>query len=595
MVNTTCVGNYLTQRLEQLGVSHLFAVPGDYTSDLLAIVDDQSTITRVGTCNELNAGYAADGYARANGLGVVAVTTGVGALSLVNAVAGAWVEHVPVVVIVGTLSNTKLLDTIDAAELFHHTLGAADTNVAVYRTVTAAQERISDPLMAPMQIDRALITCISQKRPVLIEILEDCYYMPCADPQGSLAAVPAYTPWSVLTTLNGPQYRYAAQIVGAVNGAATAAFNLLKAARRPLLWVGAEVAIYDLELPVEQLLQAVRAPYVSSLKGKSVLSESTAGYVGVYNGVFTAPYAQEFVSGSDCIIAVGVINDDLNFLSKTPNPSPGNPAQVFASGNCVKVGTQLFANVSLENFITALMQLIADGYAPTWPSLPPLPPPPSAPSPSAALTYDNFFATLDAWLTPNNIVVADVGLSTFGGSSFLSINRQNGFLVQSLWGSIGWSVPAGLGAAYTPGARAVVIVGDGAFKLTCQEISTMVQNGLNPVVFVLDNAVYAVEQMLLDPTPFEAGSTAGFEPANVLQRWDYEALMVAFSNSNPSRGMGASVATVNDLQTALSNVSVGSGVTWLIQVSLGERDYPAAWAPFVPQGSTDSIRHGRSK
>jgi indolepyruvate decarboxylase len=139
--------------------------------------------------------------------------------------------------------------------------------------------------------------------------------------------------------------------------------------------------------------------------------------------------------------------------------------------------------------------------------------------------------------------MADIGLSTFGGTSSLKITRPNGIQAQNIWASIGWSVPAGLGASYTAGTRAVVIVGDGAFKLTCQAISTMVMEKRNTVVFVLNNKVYGVEQMLLDPAPYKSGSNDPFEDANVLQEWDYVSLMKAYSNN----ASNAQSATQNPL------------------------------------------------
>ena len=155
-------------------------------------------------------------------------------------------------------------------------------------------------------------------------------------------------------------------------------------------------------------------------------------------------------------------------------------------------------------------------------------------------------------------------------------------MAQSIWASIGWSVPAGLGASFTPGTRAIVIVGDGAFKLTCQEISTMIMQRCNTVVFVLNNTVYGVEQILLDPAPFEAGSNAPFEAANILQTWDYVSLMKAFSNNNSNVANSANVNSVQDLMNVLENINQDQNTAWLVNINLNERDYPAAWLPFIP-------------
>lgn len=580
-----CVGTYLTTRLQQLGVKHLFSVPGDYTSDFLEIVDTQSKLTRIGNCNELNAGCAADGYARANGLGAVAITTGVGAFSVLNAIGGAYVEKSPVVLIIGTLSNTKLLDEVNAGELYHHQVNKTDYNKTVFSQVTVAFERISNPLTAPAQIDAAINACISHSRPAAIEIMEDCYYMPCDEPQDFLAPTPSYELYNTLLSLAATKqkkYKYAAQIVAAIQGAANQVYELLVASKKPMLWVGKEIATDSLSEYFLQLQKIIKAPFVSSLLGKSAVAETNVWYAGMHDGIFTQPSTQELLNDCDCLIGLGVWNTDLNEFSPKPDPEAGNPSTVFASRNMVKVGEDLYVQVSLQNLIISLMEIIqAKGYKPVWPKAPGAPPLPPIPPATAAITYDYFFDVLNNYLTPTHLLVSEIGLSTFGGSSYLKIKRQNGYIGQNIWASIGWSVPAGLGASFTNNTRAMVVVGDGAFKLTCQAISTMVQEKRNTVIFVLNNKVYAVEQILLDAAPFEKGSNAPFEAANILQEWDYISLMNAFSNNNSKAAMSANVNTVKDMQNVLAQINKTPNAAWLVSINLNERDYPAAWAPFV--------------
>ncbi|MFC3416125.1 thiamine pyrophosphate-binding protein [Algoriphagus hitonicola] len=580
MTNQISVGKYLATRLQQLGVAHLFSVPGDYTSDFLEIIDTQTSLKRIGNCNELNAGYAADGYARANGLGAVAVTTGVGSFSLLNAIGGSFVENIPVVAIIGTLSNTKLMDEINAGELYHHNVSTEDTNRTVYSPVTVAFERISNPITAPAQIDAAIIACISQSKPVAIEIMEDCYYMPCAEPQGTLSPVPLYESLEVLKSMNAtnPPNKYAHQIVTAIDGAAQAVYSQLSSGY-PILWVGKEIGTKNLQAKFTALQEAVGAPFVSSFLGKAVISEDNPWFLGMYDAVFTTDYTHKFLEQATAIVGLGVWNTDLNtFGSKSTEI--GNISPVFASRDMVKDGENLYVQVPLEQVIDAVMALIQkNGCKSSW-QQPTPPTPPTPPAPSTAISYDSFFAVLDQHITTDHLIVADIGLSSFGGSSSLKINRQNGFLAQNIWASIGWSVPAGLGASFRDDLRTFVIVGDGAFKLTCQAVSTMVQEGRNAVVFVLNNKVYGVEQMLLDPGPYTAGSTEPFEAANVLQEWDYVSLMKGFSNNAPT-AKSAVVNTVGDLQSSLLMIDNDPNSTYLVSINLDERDYPSAWSRFV--------------
>lgn len=588
MATQTTVGTYLTTRLEQLGVNHLFSVPGDYTSDLLEIVDTQSSLKRIGNCNELNAGYAADGYARANGLGAVAVTTGVGSFSLLNAIGGSFVEDIPVVAIIGTLSNTKLLDEINAGELYHHNVSTADTNRTVYEPVTVAFERISNPVTAPAQIDAALKACISKSKPVAIEIMEDCYYMPCEEvPESKLTPELDYEPLDVLKQMSDKDdpchpksgNKYANQIVCAIESAAKAVYDELTKGNKPILWVGKEIATKRLQVKFHSLQQALAAPFVSSFLGKAVVSEDTPWFLGMYDGVFTSDYLKKYIEESTSIIGLGVWNTDLNTFG-VGGAETGNIASVFASRNMVKHGEDLYVQVSLEQVIDAVLNLVKEnGYTSKW-QQPTPPAPPAVPPSSESITYDHFFNVMNHNVTEKNLIVADIGLSSFGGSSSLKINRQDGFLAQNVWASIGWSVPAGLGASFTEGTRAIVIVGDGAFKLTCQAISTMVMEECNTVVFVLNNKVYGVEQMLLDPAPYKSGSDAKFEEANILQDWNYVSLMNAFSN-NASNAHGANVNTVQDLLNVIETIERNPDSAFLVNINLDERDYPSAWQQFV--------------
>jgi indolepyruvate decarboxylase len=582
MDSNSNVVTYLATRLKQLGVDHLFSVPGDYTSDLLEIIDTTKILTRVGNCNELNAGYAADGYSRVNGLGAVAVTTGVGSFSLLNAIGGSFVEDIPVVAIIGTLSNTKSLDEVNGAELYHHNVGSDDANIEIYDKVTVAFEKITNPLNAPAQIDAALTACISQKKPVAIEITEDCYYMPCPPPPNEkLLPVPSYESIETLREMASetPPNKYAKQIVDALDGAAGSIYSKLTASKAPLLWIGKEIQTYGLQDKFLTLLNKIQAPYANSLLGKAIIPEDNPWFIGLHDGVFTSDYTNQFLNKSDLVIGLGVWNTDLNEFGVT-NSNIGIISDIDASRNMVKAGNELYVQVSLSNLLDELISLIDEkGYTPVW-QKPTPPAPPAPPSPSDPIGYDSFYTVLDSFVTPDHVVMADVGLSTFGGTSSLKITRPNGIQAQNIWASIGWSVPAGLGASYTAGTRAVVVVGDGAFKLTCQAISTMVMEKRNTVVFVLNNKVYGVEQMLLDPAPYKAGSNDPFEDANVLQEWDYVSLMKAYSNNAPN-AQSANVNTVQDLHNVLETINNNPNSTFLVNINLNERDYPKAWSMFV--------------
>lgn len=579
------VVTYLITRLNQLGVRHLFAIPGDYTSDFLTIVDEQPQLmTRVPACNELNAGMAAYGYALGKGanggksLSALCVTTGVGSSSIINAIAGAFTEKVPIVAIIGTISNTKLVTSITNGEQYHHTIGVQDENHIMFSKITAAFERISNPLMAPAQIDRVLTACISHSMPVVLEIMEDCYYMPCTPPQGSLTPVPPYTDYSILVSM-AQNNKYAGQIVNAVTKAVNATIAKLQNSKAPLFWIGVEVARYGLQSKVIQLLSLTNANWSSTMLGKAVIPENTPNFIGVYDGCFESAVTRQIVNASDCFIGIGAWNTDVDQLS-TPNIPVILPS-IWASRNVVRTAPENYMFVTLENYLDQLiigLQALKESYIPAAPAR--YTPVKNTHAADTVLTYDSFFSITNNYLTTGHIVLGDIGLSTLGGSSYLNINVPGGFLCQSIWAHIGWSLPGGLGAGFASGLRPVVIMGDGAFQLSCQELSTMVAVGCPAVVFVLVNNLYSVEQMLDDPEPYKPRSTAPFEAANTLPSWDYISLMKGFSN-NSRNAMATVVNTVDDLEKTWNKINAYPQATWLVAVNLPERDYPAAWAPFV--------------
>ena len=152
------VGEYLFQRLEALGVDRIFGVPGDYVLDLMDVLV-KTPIELVCNCNELNAGYATDAYARIRGIGAVCVTYGVGCFSLINAVVGAYAERVPMVVISGAPKSSVRQSNL----LLHHTTGDYNLQFSMMEKVTVAAEILIDASQAASQIDRILAACLDRK------------------------------------------------------------------------------------------------------------------------------------------------------------------------------------------------------------------------------------------------------------------------------------------------------------------------------------------------------------------------------------------------------------------------------------------------
>src|SRR5215467_6242969 len=177
------IGNFLLRRLQEVGVRHIFGVPGDYNLELMQQLEDRGRPEWVGNCNELNASYATDAYARINGIGALVVTHGVGALSAINGIAGAYSEHVPVICICGSLP----LRALQRGDLMHHTLADREKGnfLRMFAEVTDAQARIT-PENAVAEIDPLILTAWRRKLPVYLELPSDISYLQIEVPERPL-------------------------------------------------------------------------------------------------------------------------------------------------------------------------------------------------------------------------------------------------------------------------------------------------------------------------------------------------------------------------------------------------------------------------
>lgn len=290
------VGQYLVDRLLEVGLKDLFTIPGDYCAEWVHNYVEPSKIKRIGTTNELNAGYAADGYARINGIGAICVTYSVGALSAVNPTAGSFVEKVPVIIINGAPSVAKTLQYQQTGFDWHHFISGHQTDLEIYEKITVASHRIDNPAFAPEQIDFVLKQCITQKGPVYLEITEDMYDLPCDRPKGKITAA---------KRLSDPTN---------LKAAISVLLQQIESAKRPLIWTGVEINRYGLQEKLEHFLKVFDTPYVSTLLGKASISESNPLFAGVFDGKSSSEAVRKKVADADFILGLGVWITDINSL-----------------------------------------------------------------------------------------------------------------------------------------------------------------------------------------------------------------------------------------------------------------------------------------
>lgn len=543
MTESCTVGQYLVDRLRQLGLEHLFAIAGDYSIEWLNRYVAPSGTKIIEEVNEVNAGYAADGYARLRGIGALCVTYSAGALCAVNAVAGAYVERVPLVLINGTPSVKKTITFEQTGFSAHHFISGRETDLQSFEHLTVATVRIDNPDLAPTLIDYALTRCISERRPIYIELLQDMVDLECEPPEGVLKPVRVLSDES---SLEQSVARISAQ---------------LERAENPLVWLGVEIDRLGLQDKAMRLIQQLNVPFVTELLSKAVLSEDDALFVGVLDGQASSKVVTDLADTSDFVLALGVWLTDINSLGWDPDYDK----TAFASFDAVKFGTYFGGQVALEHLIDGIL---AEKIAPKERKLPEIPAR-SAPTMEKAevITYQGFYDYIQRYVDRNTIVGADASMNYFG-SLLLDVPSPGGFIVQSSYSSIGYSAPAATGIclAKGPEQRVMVFSGDGGFQMTAQCLSTQTRLGLDPIIFVIDNGVYAVEQWLADAAVFHSDEPF-YKPCE-LHRWNYSRLAEVFGCR------GWEVSTYGELEDAVTDALGNSTGPSIVQVRVPEKTIP---------------------
>jgi len=528
MGKTTTVGGYLIQRLQELGVKHVFGVPGDYVLGFYDMLVE-SDLETVGTCTEAGAGFAADAYARVNGLGVACVTYCVGGLNTVNSVAGAYAEKAPLIVI----SGAPGLDERERSPLLHHKVRDFNTQRLIFEKVTVAATAIEDAVSAPKLIDETLAACLRHKRPVYIELPRDVVEQPCAAP------VPR----------KRKRLKSDAAVLTEAVGEATA---MLRAAKRPVILAGVEIHRFGLQDDLLALVERSGYPIAATLLGKSVITENHPQYLGIYEGAMGREDVCRTVERADCVVILGAFMTDINLgiytakldVSKTIN---GTSEQIAIKHHS-------YDGIRLKHFIEGLTKAKI-GPKRTMPKKRA----PNARSfraqPSRAITVRRFFARMNEFLDDDTVVICDIGDSLFGAAD-LTIRRRTEFLSPAYYTSMGYAVPAALGAQMNKKRlRPAVFVGDGAFQMTGQELSTIAAQGLNPIIFVLNNKGYSTERFIDDG------------PYNDIHDWAFEKWPEMLRT-----GWGCEVGTEGELEEALVRAKENKKAFSILNVHLDPYD-----------------------
>ncbi len=536
MHNSISLGQYLLSRLKELGISHIFGVPGDYNLVFLDEVVNDQDLTWVGNCNELNAAYAADGYARIKGAGALVTTFGVGELSAMNGLAGSYAEHVPVVSIVCAPSSTMQ----QSGALMHHTFanGQFDMFAKMFTEITSAQALLTKENPTE-HIDRVLRECWIKKRPVYILLPSDLIQMPVQKPSKKL------------------DLSYPESDMNAVEELSDKIAALLNQAQRPIILIDICAFRHPMREFILQLLDKTKIDFATLNMSKGLIDESHPQFIGIYNGVYSSPGVQQKVEQSDCILSFDIIMCDFNSGGFTSKVDPNVSIEIHS--DTVKIHQALYEHVYFNAVIPALINKVHAHHANSNTVSSPL----LAKETSATVISQNrFWQLMENFLQTGDIVVTDMGTTIFG---LLPRHLPNAttMISQPLWSSIGFSVPAGLGALIAaPTRRIIMFVGDGAFQCTAQEVSTMMYLKLNPIIFLINNDGYSIERAIHGPKM----------SYNDINMWDYAKLPHIFGENAWTKR----VISETELEQALQELSEYPKQLKLIEVITDRFDYPGA-------------------
>ncbi|NGX75948.1 alpha-keto acid decarboxylase family protein [Staphylococcus sciuri] len=528
------VGEYLMDSLSTVGVEKVFGVPGDFNLAFLDDIVSREDMEWVGNTNELNASYAADGYARMNGISAMVTTFGVGELSAVNGIAGSYAERVPVIAITG--APTTVVE--EAGKYVHHSLGEGkfDSYRKMFKEITTAQGYITVE-NAQTEIPRLINAALAEKRPVHI-------HLPIDVAQAEIEVEEAFKPDDVINQ-DVSQYIEMVQ-------------QKLKTAQQPVIITGHEINSFKLHDELERFVEQTQIPVAQLSLGKGAFNEESRYYMGIYDGSIAEEEIRNYVDNSDAILNIGAKLTD----SATSGYSYGFDIDDVVMIN--HLDFKLNDTTSSEYTLPSLMNGLIDIEYKNEAHFPENKRPEKGDYTvdNAPLTQETYFKMMQDFIGLDDIILAEQGTSFFGAYD-LNLYKDNTFIGQPLWGSIGYTLPATIGTQMSNlYRRNILLIGDGSLQLTAQDISTMIRNDLKPVIFVINNDGYTVERKI----------HGEHQVYNDIQMWDYKMLPAVFGGKDTVAVHD--VETSADLENVFLKINNEPNQMHFIEVKMGVSDAP---------------------
>lgn len=507
------VADYLAKRLSMIGIENVFGLPGDYNFNILDAIIKNEDINWINSTNELNAGYSADGYARFKGFGAIVTTYGVGELSAINAIAGAYAENVPVMKIVGVPATSMIENNI----LVHHNLRNTDY-YAFERAYSNVVETTAylNKYNPKEEIDRVFEAMIKTRNPVYLSIPVDICLMEIED------NIPEVNMISNVENLNQ-----------AVNKMA----NIINNSKMPVILADFIVKRFNVKNILQEIIDYTNILSTSLIMGKGTIDEHSESFIGTDMGALGSEKLQNIMKNSDCIISIGALISDLN--SGGFSVELGENTRIIINSNNVLIDGESYCDIWINDVLAGLLEVlnrkktteIVDfGYNVLKKDEQPL-------------KMEDIFPLIQEFLEEKDIFFVETG-TVATSSGLMRLPNQCEFHTQTLWGSIGWATPALFGAAIADRTRrGILLTGEGAHQLTVQEMANVFEFDINPVIFVLNNSGYTIERIL---------SNNPMDKFNDITSWNYTKIPTVFNKD----AYCATVKTNKELEKILETIKV---------------------------------------
>jgi indolepyruvate decarboxylase len=538
-MKTPTVAEYVLTRLAQLGIDKVFGIPGDYAFSIDDAVEQIPSLEWVVCANELNAAYAADGYARIRGAAILTTTYGVGELSAINGVMGSLTHRVPVFHLVGMPSERLQVQNL----ITHHNLG--DTNYSRFVPISSTATGVSailTPTNCVEELERVIREALRLSKPAYIAISELSGYSP-------LVGTP-------VTGKPLAEIKRQQSVPQELENAIGSILARLEKAKNPVAIVTALTARYGLRDQLHELLSKINLPAAIAPAEKGSLDESIPQFIGLYHGDLSNPASvKQVIESADLVLDIGgIILSELNAGLFTDNLDRSR--MISIRDNHVQIDTKVFVNTAIDDVLAGLLAKVttrAQAVVSEKVNLLPV-----LDSGNDKLSSANFYPRLQRCLKSGDTMVIETGTCMMHLNPMV-LPEGVGAEGQGLWGSIGWATPATLGVCLAKkSGRTWMVTGDGSHQLTLNELGVMGRYGIKPVIFVINNDIYGVEDFFS-----ERGHVY-----DDIARLNYHLLPEAFGCKG---WLTAKVGTVAELEDILGKIEKHDGAAY-IQVLIPESE-----------------------